>query len=72
MTEKKSKVVRIEVDCVYNASHNRAFVTRCLNDAINMLLNKLDRRGVVAQKGKLVFEFVPSRKRRRWKCQNLS
>ncbi len=58
----KEKVKRVAVDCVFRAlGRSREFTTTNGNfEASNMLMNKLDKLGVVDQSGKLVFEFDPS------------
>lgn len=64
MAEKKSKAVRIEVDCIYRGIiYTRTFVTPNNNEAINMLMNKLDRKGIVDQGGKLFLSLFPEKKK---------
>lgn len=64
MSEKKVKgkmeiIQRVEITCIFRKSgFSREFVTPDNKEAFNMLMNKLDRRGIKNQKGKLVFEFI--------------
>ncbi len=52
----EAKIGRVCIDCAYN---NRLFLTADGKDASNELINELDKRGIVEQPGKLVFEFIP-------------
>ena len=54
-------VVRIEIESLFrwwNAT--RIFITHNNNEAVNMLMNKLFRKGVTQHSGLLSFEFVPN------------
>lgn len=62
MVNKRKKqdkqIQRVGVECIFRATcRSRKFTTPANFEAFNMLMNKLDQRGVKDQKGKLVFEF---------------
>lgn len=59
--KEKPKVQRVSIPCVFRGrNHSRKFTTPGNFEAFNLLMHKLDRKGVKSQLGKLVFEFDPS------------
>lgn len=52
-------VAIIEMDCVFRwFAGTRIFITHNNNEAVNMLMNKLVRKGVTRHSGALSFEFI--------------
>lgn len=57
--EDKKKVIRVGIDCFYRWPwRSREFTTPGNHEAFNMLMNKLDKKGIKNQPGKLIFEFT--------------
>ena len=53
-------VARIEMESVFRCfASTRIYITRNNNEAVNMLMNKLIRRGITEHPGKLSFEYIP-------------
>lgn len=51
---------KIKLEAIFRGIiYRRTFVTIYNNEAFNMLMNKLSRKGIFRQQGRLAFEFIP-------------
>lgn len=59
-TDSDSATQTVEMECVFRwFCGNRIFVTYGNHEAVNMLMNKLVRKGMLRQPGRLIFEHTP-------------